>query len=151
MLEEKFKVCSLCKENLRATNDFFYNKSSSKDGLQNICISCIAKRSKKHYEDNKDKVKKRTRDRVKRIKPLARQIIVSALKSGCVDCGEKDIIVLEFDHQKDKKYAIARMINEALSLDKLEEEISKCLVRCANCHRRKTANDFGWWKVDFTE
>jgi hypothetical protein len=25
-------------------------------------------------------------------------------------------------------------------------EIDKCDVRCANCHRRRTAADFGWWR-----
>jgi hypothetical protein len=28
------------------------------------------------------------------------------------------------------------------------EELQKCDVRCANCHRRKTARDFKWFKSD---
>lgn len=126
----------------------FYTKAASLDGYQNICKTCTAEVSKKHYENNKEKIKQRTRDRVKRIKPLARQIALHYLKDGCVDCGEKDIVVLHFDHQRDKKYEIARMINEAYSLDKLEEELQKCEVRCANCHIRKTAKDFNWWRID---
>lgn len=148
MVETKFKVCTVCKNEQPATKDFFNKKTGAVDSLQNVCKICNAKSSKKHYETNKEKIKQRTRDRVKRIKPLAQQFVLQYLKKGCVDCGEKDIVVLEFDHQGDKKYEIARMVNEAYSLDKLEEEISKCVVRCANCHRRKTAKDYGWWKLD---
>jgi 5-methylcytosine-specific restriction endonuclease McrA len=150
MMDKEFKVCVSCKDKLPTTLEFFNKKSSSNDNLQNVCKSCNTKSSKKHYENNKEKIKQRTRDRVRRIKPLAQQIVLRALKKGCVDCGEKDIIVLEFDHQGDKKYEISRMVNEALSLDKLEEEISKCVIRCANCHRRKTAKDYNWWKLDIT-
>jgi ribosomal protein S27E len=148
MVEIEFKACTVCKNDRPATNDFFNKKSSTADLLQNVCKNCNAKSSKKHYEANKEKIKQRTRDRVRRIKPLAQQLVLQYLKVGCTDCGEKDIVVLEFDHQGDKKYEIARMINEAYSLDKLEEEINKCVVRCANCHRRKTAKDYGWWKLD---
>jgi hypothetical protein len=28
----------------------------------------------------------------------------------------------------------------------LKAEIAKCQVRCANCHRRRTAAQFGWWR-----
>lgn len=148
MMDNKFKACCSCGAELLATREFFNRKSSSSDDLQNVCRTCNSKHNKKHYEKNKEKIKQRTRDRVKRIKPLAQQIILQCLKTGCIDCGEKDIVVLEFDHQGDKKYEIARMIHEAYSLDKLEEEINKCEIRCANCHRRKTAKDQGWWKTD---
>ncbi|MDT0631365.1 hypothetical protein RQM47_04820 [Rubrivirga sp. S365] len=31
------------------------------------------------------------------------------------------------------------------SLAKLDAEIAKCEVRCANCHKRKTAIEQGWY------
>ena len=150
MTNTEFKACVVCKDVHPATLEFFYKKSSSNDSLQNVCIPCIAKASKKHYEANKEKIKQKTRDRRKRIKPLAHKIILHALEGGCIDCGEKDRIVLDFDHQGDKTYNIAAMVHSAISLDKLEEEISKCVVRCANCHRRKIAKDFNWWRVNPT-
>ena len=56
---------------------------------------------------------------------------------GCVDCGEKDPIVLDFDHIHDsKRYTISNM--QKHSLAKVDKEIAKCVVRCANCHRRVT-------------
>ncbi|HUQ34490.1 MAG TPA: hypothetical protein VM095_20380 [Pyrinomonadaceae bacterium] len=58
----------------------------------------------------------------------------------CVDCGESDPIVLEFDHVRGKKsYAVSSLGWRLVSWDSVMKEIAKCDVRCANCHRRRTA------------
>ena len=63
----------------------------------------------------------------------------------CVDCGERDHVVLEFDHVRGKKVCtIGRMIASTYSLKSLIREIEKCEVRCANCHRRITAKRGGF-------
>lgn len=58
----------------------------------------------------------------------------------CIDCGESDPVVLDFDHRnpEEKTMGIADLIgiNQA-SNETLLREIEKCDVRCANCHRRK--------------
>ena len=66
-----------------------------------------------------------------------------------MDCGEKDPIVLEFDHmdgKKSKHYEVSTLVSSGRSLSVIMEEISKCVVRCCNCHRRKTAKTLGWYK-----
>lgn len=141
------KACTLCRKEFPETLDFFNKKSSSFDSLQNVCKICCAERSRKHYVNNTETVKQRTKARKDKIKHLAQKIVLDALKSGCIDCGELDIVVLDFDHQGNKKYNIANMLHDAASLDKLKQEIDKCEVRCANCHRRKTAKDQGWWRL----
>lgn len=61
----------------------------------------------------------------------------------CTDCGEWDIAVLEFDHLRDKTANVSRMVRSA-SWERVLEEIAKCEVVCANCHRRRTARRAGY-------
>lgn len=64
----------------------------------------------------------------------------------CELCGESDPVVLEFDHidQTTKTKAVSIMTYN--SLEKIKEEILKCRVLCANCHKRHTAVQLGWYK-----
>jgi hypothetical protein len=56
--------------------------------------------------------------------------------------------VLQFDHVRGVKLmAIAQMIPRGYSLVKVRAEIDKCEVRCANCHIRKTAKDFNYYRT----
>lgn len=68
-------------------------------------------------------------------------------ENPCVDCGEDDPIVLDFDHieAKDKAASISKMVASGLSITTIESEIAKCEIRCANCHRRRTAKQFNWY------
>ena len=63
----------------------------------------------------------------------------------CVDCQEKDPIVLEFDHinPSEKFKSVAKMLSGHYSWNSVLVEIQKCEIRCANCHRRKTYAQFG--------
>lgn len=57
----------------------------------------------------------------------------------CLDCGEKDIRVLEFDHVKDTKINdVSSLVWRACSIQTIKNEINKCEVVCANCHRIRT-------------
>jgi hypothetical protein len=75
----------------------------------------------------------------------ARFIVSYFLDHPCVDCGESDPIVLEFDHVRgEKEDSVAALVNHACSIERLRKEVDKCEVRCANCHRRRTAQQRGW-------
>jgi hypothetical protein len=87
-----------------------------------------------HYRDNKVRhmrnVRRTSRARLARY----RRYLASQLVAGCVDCGNCDIRVLEFDHVRGIKVAnVTRMVLDA-SLDKVMAEVEKCEVRCRNCH-----------------
>jgi len=63
----------------------------------------------------------------------------------CVDCGEGDPLILEFDHVQGVKRAPVANLLRACAWPAIAAEIEKCEVRCANCHRRKTARQLGWF------
>jgi len=76
------------------------------------------------------------------------RLIVDKHKSEnpCVDCGEGDPVVLDFDHVRGKKRLdISRMLNRGFSVSALKLEIEKCEMRCANCHRRKSHEAKSWF------
>ena len=99
-----------------------------------------AKASARHYLKNKKKIVCRSIARNK--KQIAKnKAFIDRLKRmfNCVDCGESDPIVLEFDHVRGKKKkAIADMMSHSYSIQTIKEEIRKWEIRCANCHRKKT-------------
>ena len=61
-------------------------------------------------------------------------------KHSCADCGIKyHYSQMDFDHiDGKKKHNLARYANSAVSLKTIKEEIKKCEVVCANCHRYRT-------------
>lgn len=57
----------------------------------------------------------------------------------CADCGEKDVLVLEFDHVRGSKVeCVSVLVAKSAPLHTVKGELSKCEVVCANCHRRRT-------------
>lgn len=65
----------------------------------------------------------------------------------CIDCGNSDIRVLEFDHVRGYKTdGISHLLSQGCGWPRIEAEIAKCEVRCANCHRIKTSERGGWWR-----
>ena len=79
------------------------------------------------------------RQRESRNRSIARNkaYVKSYLESkSCIDCGNSDIRVLEFDHiNDDKLYDVSYMVTKAYRLDLIKQEIEKCEIRCCNCHR----------------
>lgn len=65
----------------------------------------------------------------------------------CIDCGEENPVVLEFDHVRGKKKAKISYLANANSWDTVKKEIDKCEVRCGNCHKKKTAKTHKYYHV----
>jgi hypothetical protein len=61
----------------------------------------------------------------------------------CVDCGQQDIRVLEFDHvdPSTKSFCVGRGVTDGRGLKSIQAEIAKCEVRCCNCHRIRTREE----------
>lgn len=74
----------------------------------------------------------------------ARAHVLGVLRSSaCRDCGLNDPVVLEFDHVQPKRSTVAKLVGDAATIKRLNEEIARCEVVCVNCHRRRTANRGG--------
>lgn len=105
--------------------------------------------SKEHYKVNKAAYIKRAIEYTKKVKLRNKQFLLDyLLKHPCIDCEECDPIVLEFDHKdsKNKIDCVVQLAEDGISIKKLKEEIEKCDVRCANCHRRKTAKQRNYYR-----
>lgn len=139
------KTCSKCK-NDKPTSEF--NKNSNRyDGLVAYCRMCEKEYQKMWYIKHNVAHKARSKKSRDIRKQICRKFIVEYLKTHpCVDCNESDIIVLDFDHVRGKKKKdVSLLINSSLRI--LKAEIKKCEIRCANCHRRRTAKQFGSYKL----
>jgi hypothetical protein len=104
----------------------------------------------RHYEANKDKVKARARKFTREtILENRRRLLSYFQMNQCVDCVEGDPLVLCFDHvgTDTKRGNVSNMVGTGYSWPVILEEIAKCLVRCHNCHARKTAKEQGWHKL----
>jgi hypothetical protein len=146
MLEERAKQCRHCAQ-LKPLSEYA-RKSSAKDGLQSYCRECTRVFYVAHYGQNRERIVARNSARIKKNRLEYRRIIWEYLLAHpCVDCGESDPIVLEFDHVRgDKSGDISNLARGEFTTKRLINEIEKCEVRCANCHRRKTALQFGWFR-----
>lgn len=137
------KICT--RGNHEVDVSLFSKSSRSKDGLMRWCKPCVAQYERERYQSgDKERKQKNKNNTIQR----ARDYIWKVLsESNCVDCGIDDPMVLEFDHKEDsgKLYNVASM--HALSVDRIKAEIAKCEIRCANCHKKKTARQFGFWRT----
>jgi hypothetical protein len=119
--------------------DAFAWRRKAKGQRDSFCRPCRSAYGKKHYQANRQ----RYIDQAAVVKRRLRQERTSRLieyfgTHPCVDCGEADPIVLEFDHLRDKRFDIGTSILN-YSWQVILDEIAKCEVVCANCHRRRTA------------
>jgi ArsR family metal-binding transcriptional regulator len=71
----------------------------------------------------------------------------------CVDCGETDPVVLEFEHivPGEKAFTICTAIHRGIALERIMEEIGICEVRCANCRKRRLARQQNYWKMSYVD
>lgn len=128
------KVCSVCKVEKQDEDFSFRVKSTGQ--RRAACKSCVSSLDKKNYissEERRVSIRSRAKDNRKTNQEY---VINHLLSNSCVDCGESDIVVLEFDHVRGKKSFNVCSKLTSVSLETLKKEIDKCEVRCANCHRR---------------
>lgn len=88
-------------------------------------------------------------DRKKHVQDKKQQIFAYLCERECVECGENDPLVLEFDHLREKKADISELIQSGCSWTFLRKELDKCQVLCSNCHKRKTHRESNSYRYQF--
>jgi hypothetical protein len=64
-------------------------------------------------------------------------------QSACSRCPENDPRCLDFHHRnhEEKSFCVGAGPNRRYSRERILEEIAKCDILCANCHRKETFKD----------
>ena len=111
------KQCTKCGKILPITE--FNWRSKTKGTRRSECKYCHSDYMKQKYQEKKN--------------------IVQSIKSSCscAKCGDTRGYVLDFHHinPEEKEDSIARLTSNNSKLDRVYDEIKKCVVLCANCHR----------------
>jgi hypothetical protein len=139
------KKCSKCNEE-KDLNEFSLVFPKKEDGrIRPDCKACVKLRAAIRYKSwSKDERK------VKAQKDHNRAAVVNAKKyvkdylllHSCVDCGESDVDVLDFDHVRGiKDQEVSAMANRGYLITSIDTEIIKCDIRCSNCHRKRHAKE----------
>lgn len=111
------KVCKRCGLE-KPIQDFAKNGKSTRVYYK----SCEAQRARENYEKSQEYVR--------------------SLKTKCSKCGyDKNPAALEFHHPNgDKDKVIAKLASKSFSQpikSKIDNEVKKCVILCANCHREE--------------
>ena len=112
---EETKVCTVCHRELPLSK--FYSRGA---GLRRSdCVECHSSYVAKRYSERREIVKR------------GKEAI------GCQKCGDKRHYVLDFHHTDPsvKDDTVARMVSNKNKMGNIKEEMNKCVVLCANCHR----------------
>lgn len=139
--------CAAC--HLERPAAFFSFADRIRGTLNSYCRPCHAAYRHAHYLANRADYIRRAVAQTRGRREVNRREIVRFLGTHpCVDCGISNAIVLEFDH-RDPEQKLMDVATMMLSKrwPRVLAEIEKCDVRCANCHRRRTARQFRWSKA----
>ena len=134
------KTCSKCRQEKPKSE---FNKNSHKrDGLQTCCRDCTKISNSFSYKHSE---KRRKSIRANNIAARSKNLkLIRRYKSfcKCLICKESDHAVLDLHHlnSADKEYNPSFTVS--LSKKRMKAEIRKCVVLCANCHRRLHAGQF---------
>lgn len=132
------KVCCVCGEK-KSVDEFYKTARGYPSSYCKPCYSKLHKKYNKRYmpkpvtEEQEQANRKRAKEKSRKFYKL----VYSYLSQRCcIDCGETNVVVLEFDHiNGDKDKAVSTM--SQCSLVKVMEEIEKCEVRCRSCHKKR--------------
>ena len=106
------------------------------------CKDCYRSRGRKYYQDNRERQLKLAKKRKQNYIEARKEFLGEIKNKPCFDCGKKyPSWIMDFDHRngKDKIGSVSFLAFRKLAkFDKIKDEIKKCDLVCANCHRDRT-------------
>ena len=129
------KYCGYCKQ----TRPFeAFNKRNR--GYQSRCRECQRAYEKDYYSQHRTSMLAIRRERDRRGRLALREWMNRIKRAPCADCGQSyHPFVMDFDHVRGEKlFEISVMCRERRTRDEITQEIAKCDLVCANCHRMRT-------------
>ncbi len=140
-------TCSRCKKQKILWAFATFKSRSGEPRRRGVCKDCRGINAKNKFaayqeyrrEYNKrNRGKKKSKDAIRRAKAKA---YVNAIKerTACADCHRKfPAVCMDFDHIKAKVRSVANLVGGAYRIELIKEEMSRCELVCANCHRIRT-------------
>lgn len=104
-------------------------------------IEAVRAARRRWYAANKEHAKQKSIEGKKRQIARNAEYVNKIKEATCTDCGiQYPPYVMDFDHlgEEAKIDGIANMVHRPTSLEKIQLEIEKCELVCANCHRIRT-------------
>ena len=144
------RVCARC--HAEKPLEAFPIKDQIRGTRRSYCLPCCRAYGKEHYQRNKPcYLQKNVAAKVSHRLANLDLVYEYLLRHPCVDCGKADPVVLDFDHvdPKNKLWTVGKMLARQAT-PAVRREIDKCAVRCANCHRMRTAKQFGSYRLQET-
>lgn len=143
VLSGSVKRCGKCRRNLPI--ELFSRHPDV--GRQHWCRACFAAYFRSRGDLHRAQVRASDERRIR----VSRQYVLAYLdEHPCADCSESHLVVLDFDHVFGRKRStVSALAGQGASISRLDEEIAKCRVVCANCHRRRTYARAGSWRVEW--
>lgn len=133
--------CYRCGD-VKPLGDFAWRRKAENQ-RDTFCRPCRSTYGKEHYAANRERYIEHARIQKQQLRLERTSYLIEYFQArSCIDCGETDPVVLEFDHLREKSFSIGAALTSR-SWQSILDEIEKCEVVCANCHRRRTAGRGG--------
>ena len=115
------------------------------------CRPCRSAYGRDHYLANRQRYVDQAQKRKEELGLKRTRFLLEYFRAHpCVDCGETDSVVLEFDHLREKTFNIGSDLSRR-RWNSILAEMAKCEVVCANCHRRRTGRRRGSLRTRLTQ
>ena len=143
------KICNHC--GLEKDEEEFSWRFKSLGIRNKACKKCMYEFNKNYYQgdDAHEKHLKQVKERTEAARAAGKEYVYQYLLTHpCEHCGETDPRVLEFHHREpsEKDMDVTHMLSGGYSIKRIQAELDKCQVLCANCHRKVTVEQRGWFR-----